>query len=131
AIYFILQKFITLLFTGGSIYMKFPSFVTRKSLIKPLRQAGVYTLASLLAVQSLLTGTWAFSVADAAGPAVINVDAYYSSGVGYTGIGVDFSTEDTTNATAVEIILHGGDVGPYSINATQTLLDNLNSSPTS
>lgn len=39
---------------------------TKKSLIKPLRQASVFALATLLAVQSLLSGTWAFSVVDAA-----------------------------------------------------------------
>jgi hypothetical protein len=66
-------------------------------------------------------------------PVVSNVDAYYASGSGYTGIGVDFSTININEAQGkkadkLELILHGGSFTSYSIKAGPTLLNNLNAS---
>lgn len=65
--------------------------------------------------------------ATASEPALINVDAYYAAGTGYTGIGVDFKMEFVKTATDVELILHGGPAG-YSIHGTQVLFDAINES---
>src|SRR5690606_3929420 len=63
-------------------------------------------------------------------PALTNVDAYYTVGTGYTAISVDFTTENVTDATGVELRVNRSDSTTYSITAQQSVIDLINNNPT-
>lgn len=66
----------------------------------------------------------------AAAAGITNVDAYYSAGTGYTGIGIDFTTNEVDNVIDVELLVHRDAGAPVSIHGTSVLFDAINNSAT-
>ena len=85
------------------------------------------------------SATWELRTADSrdasnnisvATPDITNVDAYYASGTGYTGIGIDFTVENVSNVTGVKLSLDGYS-SEYSIEGQAPLFNSINTNAAS